>query len=575
MRTSRGTTARTGILALSLSLLLTASLAAAAAAQEYALGDIPLDPATYQKHLQDYPAALKAELPAAYDARGAGIVTAPKNQGACGSCWAFASAGAMESHILMAGQPELDLSEQQLNSCHTGMSGCCGGSSSAPNFWNGTGPILEACGPYGDGGQSCAAGETSVGCATMAACTQLPYRVVNWHTVAASNFKTSCYEKGPSYWRFDVYSDFHAYWNTGSPGDVYVNAAGTTHEGGHAVLLIGWDDAKGAYLLKNSWGAAGGPNNDGTFWMAYSGHANSLGFGMSNFDLLITCHDNDLDGYGNPEDATCPSPGLDCDDTDPDVNPGALEGPDGDPVCSDTIDNDCDGDADMDDPGCIPCTDVDGDGYGSPASENCAFSALDCNDADPDVNPGVAEGPEGAPVCSDTVDNDCDGDADLGDADCLPCADLDGDGYGDPASLSCTHAGRDCDDTNGDVNPGAEEICDGGIDNDCDGTADDVDADGDLYVAEACGGDDCDDADPGANPGTLEICNGLGVDEDCDGLADAEDPDCRPGYVSSANASATAYGGRSLAGSGTFNGLTLLFVPLAALLALRRVRRRG
>ena len=120
----------------------------------------------------------------------------------------------------------------------------------------------------------------------MDACEQLSYRVTNWHTVGAtpSDFKASLYTYGPSYWRFSVYSDFYTYWNSATSGAVYTNAGGT-REGGHAVLLIGWDDAKQAYLCKNSWGASGGPNGDGTFWIAYSGHANNLGFGMSNFDL--------------------------------------------------------------------------------------------------------------------------------------------------------------------------------------------------------------------------------------------------------------------------------------------------
>jgi len=54
------------------------------------------------------------------------------------------------------------------------------------------------------------------------------------------------------------------------------------------------------------------------------------------------------------------------------------------------------------------------------------------------------------------------------------------------------------------------------------------DGDGDGYADVACGGDDCDDTDPAVNPGAPEICEG-GVDDDCDGLVDAEDPACSPG----------------------------------------------
>ena len=52
--------------------------------------------------------------------------------------------------------------------------------------------------------------------------------------------------------------------------------------------------------------------------------------------------------------------GLDCDDSDPKVNPGANEGPPGSARCADGIDNDCDGSKDLDDTGCKSCT-VDGD----------------------------------------------------------------------------------------------------------------------------------------------------------------------------------------------------------------------
>ena len=132
----------------------------------------------------------------------------------------------------------------------------------------------------------------------------------------------------------------------------------------------------------------------------------------------------------------------------------AVEGPVGDPTCSDAIDNDCDGATDTADTDCgLTCTDVDNDGY---AIEGGDCGPVDCNDGNAAVNPGTDE------VC-DGLDNDCDGDVDEG-------FDADGDGY--------TTCGGDCDDDNPAVNLAATEgpfedpTCSDGLDNDCDGRID-------------------------------------------------------------------------------------------------------
>jgi len=74
------------------------------------------------------------------------------------------------------------------------------------------------------------------------------------------------------------------------------------------------------------------------------------------------CVDLDEDGYGDPANPVCDYPWVDCDDTNPSVNPGAVEGPDGDPTCSDELDNDCDGAVDDEDSACeVDEVDADGD----------------------------------------------------------------------------------------------------------------------------------------------------------------------------------------------------------------------
>ena len=164
--------------------------------------------------------------------------------------------------------------------------------------------------------------------------------------------------------------------------------------------------------------------------------------------------DDDGDGFGDDGDAKtfCGEldegyvpDGGDCDDTDPNVNPDAIED------CTNGIDDDCDGTVDN-------ASDDDGDGW-----TDCDG---DCDDDDPDVFPGATEECNG-------IDDDCDGAIDE------DFPDEDGDGI--PACAG------DCDDTDPDVYPGAEEVCDG-ADNDCDGLVDEeIDADGDGFVND-CGG---------------------------------------------------------------------------------------
>ncbi len=109
--------------------------------------------------------------------------------------------------------------------------------------------------------------------------------------------------------------------------------------------------------------------------------------------------------------------------------------------------------------------------------------------------------------------------------------DGDGDGYGVGGAVSACEqpAGTvavagDCNDADAAVHPDAQVDCAGG-DGNCDGIADDADADGDHFL----GCEECDDADAAAYPGAVELCDG--VDNDCDAATDEDAADAPAWYT--------------------------------------------
>ena len=172
--------------------------------------------------------------------------------------------------------------------------------------------------------------------------------------------------------------------------------------------------------------------------------------------------------------------------------------------------------------GCTPeqgqKTDTGGDTGDGPDNDGDGYGTLsDCDDDDPAIHPGADE------VC-DGINNDCDAAIDEPDAlDAVPWyRDADLDGYGDPevSTLACERPpgfladGSDCDDTADTAHPGAEEICNDGADNDCDGDPTDCVLSGDFSLAAA------DAAVSGDNPGDQVGAHLTGGDLDGDGRAD-------------------------------------------------------
>jgi C1A family cysteine protease len=227
--------------------------------------DLPLPAMHLGDALDSLPQLSRTEaLPSSFT----GYYTSIKDQGRCGSCWAFAAIGILEAYILKKDGIEVDLSEQYMLSCNPWNWGCNGG------FWPNDmladpGAAMETCFPYA---------ATEVPCKDTC---PTPYVIQGWAFVTEDNvvppadlIKQAIYTYGTV--QVGIFAD---HWFQLYTGGVFNRCKKKVNWTNHAVILCGWDDAKGAWLLKNSWGTGWG--EDGFMWITYG--CNKVGDGANYF----------------------------------------------------------------------------------------------------------------------------------------------------------------------------------------------------------------------------------------------------------------------------------------------------
>ena len=449
------------------------------------------------------------------DTTGSGWITPIRNQGSCGSCWAFSAVGATEALANLYFNQHLDvdyglgLSEQDVLSC-SGAGDCNGGlPGRALQYIADKGVVDEECFLYTANDQPC-----------KNKCTN-PYEIIRLNGIdridpaGEDDIKINLLSRGP------------------------LNFAIRSWE--HSMVLVGYEkdpqDGKTVWVLKNSWGNSWGEDGYGKMKVDLSEmyHIVALHSPVASIyaPFEIACHDMDGDGlysWGISENkpASCPEDSFaepDCDDSDSNLGPFDLNGYCIELPVANFMANLTTGLAPLtvnftdQSMGVIEVWDWDfGDGettneqnpshiYHEPGIYNVLLTVTS------------VEGSHRTKSKSDSITV------------CVPnpyYKDADEDGHGDPndSIQPCIKPSgyvtdnTDCDDSNPSIHPGATEVCNG-KDDDCDGSIDEGvqatyfrDADGDGYGdsnnwTKACSqlrgyalNDlDCDDTDPKEHPG--------------------------------------------------------------------------
>lgn len=185
-------------------------------------------------------------------------LTSVKNQANCGSCWAFSTSGAFEAKQKIRSNDfsiSPNVSEQSMISCWKGDCGDAVIDWALDQFQNAGAPD-ESCFPYVSGVAGIVP-PCSNRCSDWALRTYYVDVHGRYDYPSVNTMKNEIMTYGPITVGMLVYTDFFPY-----SGGVYEHLSGG-YEGGHAVVLYGWDDASNCWLAKNSWGTSwgeGGPD---------------------------------------------------------------------------------------------------------------------------------------------------------------------------------------------------------------------------------------------------------------------------------------------------------------------------
>lgn len=223
-----------------------------------------------QTNYEIFTASLQVILPVSFswtDMNDVNYITSAKDQGDCPSCWAFSTIAATEAMYKIKGldtKNSVNLSEQELleccwEDCHIGSRGGCnpGLMEEAMNYIKNNGITTEGNSPYDPDDVR------NDNCNDIV---EPRFFINDWVFVTIGEANTILMKQallqGPLVASMELSEEFLAY------GEGVFEAIGQTSTSmGHVVLIVGWDDKKGAWFAKNSFGADWGEN--GFFWIKY------------------------------------------------------------------------------------------------------------------------------------------------------------------------------------------------------------------------------------------------------------------------------------------------------------------